>query len=98
MESMKIGELANSTGMTTKTIRFYESERLLPPPARTYVGYRTYGPEDVERVNFIRKAKRMGLSLDEIRVVLQLHDLREPTCGHVRSLLNAKLVQATSSL
>lgn len=90
---MKIGQLANSTGLTPKTIRFYESERLLPPPARTYGGYRTYGPEDVERVDFIRKAKRLGLSLDEIRSVLQLHDVREPTCGHVRSLLDAKLEQ-----
>lgn len=95
---MKIGQLAKSTGLTPKTIRFYESERLLPPPARTYGGYRTYGPEDVERVDFIRKAKRLGLSLDEIRSVLQLHDLRESTCGHVRSLLDAKLVQVEAAL
>ena len=63
---MKIGQLAESTGLTPKTIRFYESERLLPAPARTYGSYRAYGPGDVERLDFIRRAKRLGLSLDEL--------------------------------
>jgi DNA-binding transcriptional MerR regulator len=52
-----------------------------------------YGPEDVTRLDFIRKAKRLGLSLGEIRGILQLHDRREPTCRHVRGLLNQKLAQ-----
>ena len=55
---MKIGELAKATGLTTKTIRFYEGERLLADPGRTPSGYRVYNPEDVERLAFICKAMR----------------------------------------
>ncbi len=90
---MKIGELARATGLNTRTIRFYEQEGLLPDPHRTSSGYRVYGPEDLELLEFIRKAKRIGLSLEEIRSILQLHDRQEPTCSHVRSLLEEKLAQ-----
>ena len=95
---MRIGELARSTGQTTKSIRFYEAEGLLPDPPRTPSGYRVYGHEDVDRLRFIRMAKRLGLSLKEIRGVLRLHDRREPTCTHVRSLLDEKLVQIDRAL
>ena len=90
---MRIGELAGATGYTAKTIRFYEAEGLLPDPPRTASGYRVYGSQDAERLGFIRRAKRLGLSLQEIRGVLRLHDRREPTCGHVRSLLGRRLSQ-----
>ena len=90
---MKIGELAKATGLSTKTIRFYESEGLIPNPPRTGSGYRAYDEPDVARVGFIRKAKRLGLTLDDIKGILQLHDRSEPTCVHVRSLLDEKLVQ-----
>ena len=90
---MKIGELARATGLNTRTIRFYEQEGLLPAPQRTSSGYRLYGPQDIERLDFVRKAKRLGLSLEEVRSILHLHDRREATCGHVRSLLEEKLAQ-----
>ena len=95
---MKIGELAGATGLTAKTIRFYEGAGLLPPPARTASGYRAYGSADLERVDFIRKAKQMGLSLDEIKEILGVHHRNEPTCEHVRSLLDAKLLQVDNIL
>ena len=95
---MKIGELARATGLTTKTIRFYEDQALLPEPPRTVSGYRVYRPGDVGRLELIRKAKRLGLSLEEIKGVLQLHDLREPTCVHVRSLLEQKLAQVEQAI
>jgi DNA-binding transcriptional MerR regulator len=95
---MKIGELARSTGQTTKTIRFYEAEGLLPDPRRTPSGYRIYGDPDIKRLRFIRMAKRLGLSLEEIRGILRLHDRREPTCTHVRSLLEDKLAQIDRAL
>ena len=63
---MKIGELARSTGATVKTIRFYEDAGLMPAAPRTESGYRIYGTEAVERLEFIRKAKRLGMSLDHI--------------------------------
>lgn len=90
---MKIGELARSTGTTVKTIRFYEETGLMRIAPRTDSGYRMYGTEDVKRLEFIRKAKRLEMSLDEIRGVLQLHDLDEPTCIHVRALLDEKIAR-----
>ena len=88
---MKIGELAREAGTTVKTIRFYEDTGLLPAAPRTESGYRIYGTDDVDRLEFIRKAKHLGMSLDEVRGVLQLSDRDEPTCVHVRALLDEKI-------
>ena len=92
-KGMKIGEIAKATGLTTKTIRFYELHRLLEEPERTESGYRIYGPEDVERLEFVKKAKRLGLSLEEIRDILQLHEQSQAPCVHVLALLDQKLDQ-----
>ena len=90
---MKIGEMAKATGLSTKTIRFYEAEGLIPNPPRTHSGYRSYADSDVARLEFILKAKRLGLSLDEIKGILKLHERSQPTCVHVRSLLEEKVAQ-----
>jgi len=90
---VRIGEIANKVSLTPKTIRFYEAEGLLPDPGRTASGYRDYGQADVERLEFVKKAKRLGLSLGEVRDILKLHDRDEPTCIHVRSMIDAKLAQ-----
>lgn len=95
---MKIGELAKATGFKDKTIRYYERQGLLPKPSRTPSGYREYGPEDTERLAFIHKAKRMGLSLEEIRGILRIHDQGERTCSHVQELLGRKLAQVDGVL
>ena len=95
---MKIGELAKATGFTPKTIRFYEAEGLVRDPERTDSGYRSYGPEDVDLLEFIRKCRRLGLSLAEVKSILQLHDRKEPTCMHVRSLLDEKLARVEATL
>ena len=90
---MKIGELSRATGLSPKTIRFYEAEGLIPDPPRTGSGYRAYAEPDVARLGFIIKAKRLGLSLSEIKGILKLHERSEPTCVHVRSLLEEKVAQ-----
>ena len=90
---MKIGEIAKETGLTTKTIRYYEFNHLLEEPQRTHSGYRLYGTEDVEHLEFIKKAKRMGLSLEEIRDILFLHEQRQSPCVHVLASLDRKLEQ-----
>ncbi len=72
--NMKIGEVAKVTGLTTKTIRYYEEVELLPEPERTPSGYRMYGDEAVTRLEFITKGRRLGFSLAEIGTVLDLHD------------------------
>jgi len=63
---MRIGQLADETGVTTKTIRYYEEIGLLPAPARQPSGYRRYAGADVDRLDFVAKAKALGLSLEEI--------------------------------
>ena len=90
---MKISELASATGLTTKTIRYYELNRLLEEPRRTDSGYRLYDSEDVERLEFIKKAKSLGLSLAEIRDILLLYEQRQSPCVHVLALLDRKLEQ-----
>lgn len=71
---MLIGQLADAVGVTAKTIRFYEGVGILPPPPRTASGYRCYGPEDADRLRFVRRAQDLGLHLDEIREVVALRD------------------------
>jgi DNA-binding transcriptional MerR regulator len=82
-----IGELARTSGVTTKTIRYYESIGLLDAPARTSGGYRSYGPEVLERLDFIRQAKVSGLTLAEIGSILEIKDEGGQSCDHTRSLL-----------
>lgn len=91
--TMKIGEIAEVTGLTVKSIRYYELLRLLPEAPRTESGYRLYGQEAVQRLLFIKKAKRMGLSLDEIRDILALHENQQAPCVHVMALMDRKVAE-----
>jgi DNA-binding transcriptional MerR regulator len=95
---MKIGELANCTGTTAKTIRFYEQSGLLPVPARTEAGYRDYGPEVADRLGFVRRAQSAGLSLREIRQVLDIADHGDAPCEHVVTVLQDRLDQVRAAL
>ncbi|MGI9623038.1 MAG: heavy metal-responsive transcriptional regulator [Acidimicrobiales bacterium] len=88
---MRIGQLAERTGVSTKTIRYYESIDLLPTPARTPSGYRDYGTESVERLRFVRDAQATGLSLAEISSVLEIKDAGSGSCAHTRDLLERHL-------
>ena len=87
---MKIGELAEQAGVTPKTVRYYESIGLLPSPERSASGYRAYATEDVERLQFVGKAKLLGLSLGEIGDILRASEGPEVSCEHVLALLVAK--------
>jgi DNA-binding transcriptional MerR regulator len=89
---MKIGDLAKTTGLTPKTIRYYELHGLIEEPERAESGYRYFGPADVERLEFIKKAKRLGLSLYEIKDILALHEKEQVLCVHVLALLDHKIV------
>jgi len=76
---MKIGELAERSGVSVQTVRFYERNGLLPEPVRTRSGYREYGPHDVHRLRFIRRAKELGFTLTEVGELLDLRvDPRRP--------------------
>jgi MerR family copper efflux transcriptional regulator len=70
--TLKIGELAQLTGLSIKAIRYYERRGLLEPPPRTESGYRLYRPEEVARLRFVQRAKLLGLKLEEIRELVEL--------------------------
>lgn len=87
---LRIGELARHSGVAARTIRFYEQEGLLPLALRTANGYRLYGSEAVERLRFVRGARLLGLSLAEVRAVLDVQERGEAPCQHVVRLLAAR--------
>lgn len=87
---MRIGELADRTGVSAKTIRYYESTGLLPNPPRESSGYRRYGETDVDRLSFLAKAKTLGFSLGEIADILRASEDDLVNCEHVLELLRAK--------
>ncbi|MFE3388670.1 heavy metal-responsive transcriptional regulator [Streptomyces anulatus] len=88
---MRIGDLATRSGLTTKTIRYYEQAGLMPEPPRTSSGYRDYPPAAEARLAFIRDAQHAGLTLAEIRGILALRDGGEAPCGHVTDLIHQHL-------
>ncbi len=88
---MRIGEVAAQVGVETSTIRYYESVGVLPEPERTASGYRTYLPEEVDRLRFVTLARSLGVGLDDIRQILGLRDQGEAPCGYVRGVLNRQV-------
>ena len=76
---MRIGELAKRSGASVQAIRFYERRRLIRTPRRTPAGYRIYTEKDLETVTVIKKLRRFGFKLAEIRRVLQLWILPSDT-------------------
>jgi len=93
LDTMHISELAKASGASTKTIRFYEETGLLPPAQRAENGYRLYGKDDVRRLRFIRNARSLGFSLDDLKEVLALRDQGEAPCRYVAHLLEAKAAE-----
>jgi len=86
-----IGEIAQASGTTTKTLRFYEDVGLLPPAQRTPAGYRHYEPDVLARLDFIRRGQAAGLTLAQIRQVLQIRDDGQAPCHHVTDLLTTRI-------
>ena len=84
---MRIGELAERAGISTKAIRYYEQIGILAPAARTASGYRTYDQATLGRLGFVRAAQAIGLTLDEIREVIAFRDGGQAPCAHVTDLL-----------
>lgn len=83
---LKIGALARATDTKVETIRYYERIGLLPRPPRTDGNYRAYGAPDLNRLSFIRRARDLGFSLDQVRALLELSDDRGRDCATVDDL------------
>jgi DNA-binding transcriptional MerR regulator len=84
---MRIGELAEQAGISTKAIRYYEQVGILTPPARTASGYRAYDDTALGRLGFVRAAQAVGLTLGEIRQIIAFRDDGQAPCAHVTDLL-----------
>ena len=95
---MRIGQIAEQTGVPTKTLRYWEAEHLLPEPQRTPSGYRDYQPDILERIRFIRHAQSAGLRLEQIRQVLDISDAGQPPCQHVGDLVRQRLAEVEARI
>jgi Cd(II)/Pb(II)-responsive transcriptional regulator len=92
---MRIGNLAEATGTSIETIRFYEREGLIPAPRRADNNYRVYTSTHTERLAFIRHCRNLDMTLDEIRALLRLRDVPMQNCGEVSALLDAHIGHVT---
>lgn len=95
---MKIGELAQLTGMSVETIRFYEREKLMPAPARSIANYRIYSTEHVDRLTFVRHCRSLDMALKEIRMLLRFMDAQRGDCGKVNELVEAHIQHVTKRI
>jgi MerR family transcriptional regulator, copper efflux regulator len=91
MEQLTVGELARRAHVNRETVRYYERRRLLPHASRTISGYRIFTDDALRRLRFIRHAKALGFSLNEIRDLLTLRVNSIDACDSVRERTGAKI-------
>lgn len=84
---MQIGELAKRSGLSVKALRYYEDIGVLSAPPRTAGGYRDYDTDALGRLEFVRAAQAVGLTLGEIREVIGFRERGEVPCNHVLDLI-----------
>ena len=98
MSGLTIGEIARRAGVGIDTVRYYERSDLLPPPLRRASGYREYAASDVRRLRFIRRAKEIGFTLDEIRDLLALSTDRERGVRGIKARAEVRLADIESRI
>jgi len=91
MQAWTIGRLAKTTGTAVETVRYYEKIGLLPAPPRTDGNYRSYDEEALKRLSFVRRARELGFSLEQVRTLLDLADDRTRPCCEVDELATGQL-------
>jgi DNA-binding transcriptional MerR regulator len=94
----RIGEASTRAGVSTKTIRYYEEIGLIPPAERTASGYRMYVDADVDRLRFIRSARALDFSLEDIKEILAFRDREEPPCQYVIDLMEDHIDQISDRI
>jgi Cd(II)/Pb(II)-responsive transcriptional regulator len=95
---MRIGELSAATGVDVETIRYYEREALLTPPARQANGYRAYDTSQLERLSFIRHCRALEIPLAEIRRLLEFAAQPTADCGDIDHLIDEQLLKVRARL
>src|SRR5919206_2161543 len=91
--ALKIGEVSRLSGVGIEALRFYEKQGLLGRPARKESGYRLYGAEVLERLDFIKRAQVLGFSLAEISRIITHKQAGESPCAEVRDVVRARLAE-----
>lgn len=97
-QALRRADLASATGCNLETIRYYETAGIMPPPARTDAGHRTYEATDVQRLRFVMRARELGFSLDDIRGLLGLGDGALQSCAEVKEKTEAHLTDVRAKI
>lgn len=95
---LKIGEVSKRSGVGIEALRFYERGGLLDSPSRTFSGYRVYGEEVLERLEFIKRAQALGFSLDEIRQIVDDARKGQSPCDEVREIVRRRMEELDERL
>jgi MerR family mercuric resistance operon transcriptional regulator len=95
---LTIGRLSQASGVNIETIRYYERIKLLAAPSRTPGGHRSYGAADLRRLRFIRRARELGFTIDDVRTLLGLAGQRGASCGEVRDVAAAHLAAVKAKI
>ena len=98
MRPLTIGTLAKASRVHLETVRYYERIGLMPKPSRTASNYRNFGPEHVERLSFIRRAREIGFSIREIRELLALAEPGRASCAEVQTLTTVHLGEVRAKI
>jgi len=88
-----IGGLSTATGVKIETIRYYERAGLISPPLRTGGNYRSYAPEDVARLRFIKRTRDLGFRLEEVRALLDISVQQDRDCCEIDALATEHLAE-----
>lgn len=97
-DTYTIGDLAQATGTKVVTIRYYESMSLLPTPPRSRGNYRIYNRGHLDRLGFIRRARLLGFTLEQIGELLKLSEDKKHACGEVDEVARAHLADVDAKL
>lgn len=98
MGTYTIGEAAEAAGVTTRAVRLYETKGLVPPPERTPSGYRVFTDAHVEVLEFVRRGRSLGLSLDAIAEIMDISASGQPCCDRTKDLLAQRLGQIDAAI
>ena len=98
VRGLRVAELASAVGVSADTVRYYERAGLLPEPARTASGYRSYDTGAVDRLHFIQGAQRLGLRLADIRHLLAVRDTGTCPCEPAEQLLRRRLAEVDTEI
>lgn len=98
MPDFRIGQIAKHAGVTVETIRFYETQALIPVPRRSASGYRLYTAETIRRVRFIQHGKELGFTLKDIHALLTLRNEPNATCADVKAKALQKIADVEKKI